>query len=62
MTVSLGIIVPRSSMPVMSRFISLLLVPFFLLPLSVAEDFYSFTVKDSEGEDVSLERYRGKVC
>jgi hypothetical protein len=25
------------------------------------EDFYSFTVKDSQGEDVPLEQYRGKV-
>ena len=26
-----------------------------------SEDFYSFTVKDSQGNDVSLEQYRGKV-
>ncbi|KAK4316032.1 hypothetical protein Pmani_012777 [Petrolisthes manimaculis] len=45
----------------MSRFISLLLIPIFLLPFSTAGDFYSFTVKDSEGQDVSLEQYRGKV-
>ena len=25
------------------------------------EDFYSFTVKDAQGYDVSLEQYRGKV-
>lgn len=27
----------------------------------LCEDFYSFTVKDSEGNDVQLEQYRGKV-
>lgn len=27
----------------------------------LAEDFYSFTVKDVQGDDVSLEQYRGKV-
>ena len=26
-----------------------------------SEDFYSFTVKDAQGNDVSLEEYRGKV-
>ena len=26
------------------------------------EDLYSFTVKDWQGNDVSLEQYRGKVC
>jgi hypothetical protein len=25
------------------------------------EDFYTFTVKDWQGDDVSLEQYRGKV-
>ena len=35
----------------------------FLLAIAnvIAEDFYSFTVKDWQGNDVSLEEYRGKV-
>ncbi|CAF0924598.1 unnamed protein product, partial [Didymodactylos carnosus] len=28
---------------------------------SAKKDFYSFTVKDWQGNDVSLEQYRGKV-
>lgn len=27
----------------------------------ICEDFYSFTVKDWQGNDVQLEKYRGKV-
>jgi hypothetical protein len=35
----------------------------FLLGITkiCCEDFYSFTVKDAQGDDVSLEQYRGKV-
>ncbi|CAF5091715.1 unnamed protein product, partial [Rotaria sp. Silwood1] len=35
----------------------------FLIVISnvICEDFYSFTVKDWQGNDVSLEQYRGKV-
>ncbi|CAF1071019.1 unnamed protein product [Rotaria sp. Silwood1] len=35
----------------------------FLIIISnvICEDFYSFTVKDWQGNDVSLEQYRGKV-
>ncbi|CAF1347226.1 unnamed protein product [Rotaria magnacalcarata] len=36
---------------------------FFLILFTstICEDFYSFTVKDWQGNDVSLEQYRGKV-
>lgn len=39
---------------------------FFLLVIVVStsilgEDLYSFTVKDADGNDISLEKYRGKV-
>jgi hypothetical protein len=35
---------------------------FFLIITNViCKDFYSFTVKDWQGNDVSLEQYRGKV-
>lgn len=35
----------------------------FLITITnvIGEDFYSFTVKDWQGNDVSLEQYRGKV-
>ena len=28
---------------------------------AAAADFYSFTVEDQKGEEISLEKYRGKV-
>jgi len=31
-------------------------------PKSSAESIYDFTVKDIDGNDVSLDRYKGKVC
>ncbi|CAF2913930.1 unnamed protein product [Rotaria sp. Silwood2] len=34
---------------------------FIVIANVVCEDFYSFTVKDWQGNDVSLEQYRGKV-
>ena len=33
----------------------------FVITNVMSEDFYSFTVKDWQGNDLSLERYRGKV-
>ena len=33
----------------------------FAFTQTFAEDIYSFTVKDWQGNDVSLEQYRGKV-
>ncbi|CAF1302231.1 unnamed protein product [Rotaria sordida] len=34
---------------------------FIIITNVICEDFYSFTVKDWHGNDVSLEQYRGKV-
>ncbi|CAF0866388.1 unnamed protein product [Rotaria sordida] len=34
---------------------------FIIITNVICEDFYSFTVKDWQGNDVSLEQYRGKV-
>ena len=31
------------------------------ITFSLGQDLYSFTVKDWQGNDVSLEKYRGKV-
>lgn len=40
------------------------LIYIFLFGLTgiLCEDLYSFTVKDWQGNDVSLGQYRGKVC
>jgi hypothetical protein len=34
---------------------------FLIITNVIGEDFYSFTVKDWQGNDVQLEQYRGKV-
>lgn len=43
------------------RTLTLCLLFYITLQGCKGEDFYSFTVKDHEGSDFALEKYRGKV-